>query len=110
MNSRTTTLFEELKEYIDNNLGNNITANSIGKKFGISRRTLYNIMKQHTELGIASYIRLRRLERAKYMLSTNNLSIVEIAEKVGFSDYNYFLRVFKNKFGISPKKFYNRNN
>lgn len=106
MNLKTTKLFEELKKYIDDNLSKDITIDTLCAKFNISRRTLYNIMKRHTELGIASYIKLRRLESAKSMLKTTDLSIPEIAEKVGFSDYNYFLRIFKSTFGISPKKFF----
>lgn len=42
---------------------------------------------------------------AKKLLKVTDLSISEISDRVGFSDYNYFSRVFKQRYNISPKKF-----
>ena len=47
------------------------------------------------------YIRLRRIESAKELLITTDYSITEIANRVGFSDYTYFLRVFKIETGTT---------
>ena len=105
MDLKTTPLFENIKKYIADNLEKDISTYELCKQFNISRRSLYDLMNKHAGVGIASYIRLHRLEKAKYLLKTCDLSIAEIAEKSGFSDYNYFLRIFKNKYGISPKKF-----
>lgn len=74
------------------------------KEFNISRTRLYEATKQYIDGGIAAYIRKKRLSKAKELLKTTDLPIAEIAYSVGFSDYNYFLRVFKNQFMVSPKK------
>ena len=60
-------------------------------------------MKQYTN-GIASFIKLKRLTKAKELVLKTDMPIPTIADSVGFSDYNYFLRVFKKHYGISPKK------
>ena len=54
--------------------------------------------------GVAAFIRKKRLSHAKKLLLTTNLSTTEIADASGFSDYNYFLRLFKKEYGISSKK------
>ena len=61
-------------------------------------------MKQYTSGGIASFIKQKRLKKAKLLIKTTDMKISEISAAVGFSDYNYFLRVFKKEFGVSPKK------
>ena len=60
-------------------------------------------MKQYTN-GIASFIKLKRLAKAKELVLKTDMPISDISDSVGFSDYNYFLRVFKKHYGISPKK------
>jgi len=62
-------------------------------------------MQQYTSGGVANFIRKKRLEKAKLLIKTTEMKIPEISNAVGFSDYNYFLRVFKKQFGISPKKY-----
>ena len=51
-------------------------------------------------------IRRRRIERARRLLTENeNLSIREISEQCGFTDYNYFITVFKKYCGESPARY-----
>jgi AraC family L-rhamnose operon regulatory protein RhaS len=56
-------------------------------------------------MGIAAYVRRRRMHRAKKLLKNTTLSIGEIAHTVGFTDYNYFSRVYKKTYGKSPKRY-----
>ncbi|MBD9009716.1 MAG: AraC family transcriptional regulator [Clostridiales bacterium] len=55
-------------------------------------------------MGVAEYIRKKRLEYACSMLKSGELSVAEVSEKAGFSDYNYFSRLFKKHYGVSPHK------
>jgi len=45
------------------------------------------------------------LQKAKYLLLNEDLSISEISYKVGFASQAYFSTVFKSKFGVTPKGF-----
>ena len=54
--------------------------------------------------GIAAFIKNKRLERAKELLKTTDMTISEISDACGFSDYNYFLREFKKKYGTTTKQ------
>ena len=72
-------------------------------KFDIGRTRLYEIFKSELKMGVSKYILRRRLHRAKRLLKTTDMSISEIAHSVGFSDYNYFSRVYKKNYGKSPR-------
>ena len=97
-------LIAKVSNYIDLHLDEPICVEDLCKELNISRTRLYEETKQYTNGGIASFIKTKRLDKAKRLLTSTTLSVVEIADKTGFSDYNYFLRVFKKHYGISPKK------
>ena len=100
-------LIHQIEDFIDTHINEPISIKRLCDEFNISRTALYSVMENHFENGIAHYINEKRLQYAKKLLAETQYSIAEISEKVGYSDYNYFLRAFKNKFGISPKKYKN---
>lgn len=97
-------LIKEIENFIDSHISEDITVEMLCREYNIGRTKLYEIMKQYTSGGIASFIKRKRLEKAKNLLKSTEMKISEVSSAVGFSDYNYFLRVFKKEFGISPKK------
>jgi len=96
-------LIDSIEEFTDIHIKEKITVNRLCKEFNISRTRLYDTMRHHIIGGIATFIRNKRMQKAKQLICTTDLSIAEIADAVGFDDYNYFLRVFKQSFGISPR-------
>ncbi len=98
-------LVHKIENFIDMHIDEAISIKRLCDEFNISRTSLYTIMGNHNENGIAQLIKEKRLQYSKKLLKTTNYSIAEVSEKIGFSDYNYFLRVFKKRFGISPKKY-----
>ena len=91
--------------YISENLDKDLSSLSLCKKFFISKTELYKITSPYTGGGLAAYIKGRRIEAAKELLKKTNKSTLEIAAEVGFSDVNYFLRVFKKEVGESAAKY-----
>ena len=96
---------QELKKYIEENLDTELNINTICNHFYISRTKLYQLSKQFFGIGISDYIRNERIKAAKKLLRKKDLSISEVASKVGISDYNYFIRIFKASEGITPLKY-----
>jgi len=56
------------------------------------------------------YLRLLRMERAKYLLETSFLSVKEITHSVGLNDESHFVRDFKKAYGAPPARYRMRSN
>ena len=77
----------------------------ICRELGVSRALLYNKMKAITGTGAKEYITRIRIEKAKNLIETTNLSIADISEMTGFSAQSYFSTAFKNYTGLTPTKY-----
>lgn len=94
-----------LRSLLLSHLNENLDACTVASLLGISRSNLYHSCEQYLGIGIGEYVRTLRLDIARNLLKETNLTITEIADKVGFNDYNYFCRVFKKETGYSAKKY-----
>ena len=93
-------LIDQIEQFVETHISEEIDVERLCREFHISRTRLYDLTRQYINGGIASFIRQKRLEKAKILLKTTDMSISEISDAVGFSDYNYFLRVFKKEYGV----------
>lgn len=98
---------EAAKAYIEQHLGEQIDIASLCATLGVGRTRLYEVFKSELKMGVSQYTLRRRMHRAKKLLRTTDLSVKDIADAVGFADYNYFSRVFKKTYG-RPAKSYRR--
>ena len=99
------TVFYNARKYVFDNISSPILPKDICRVIGVSTNTLYKAVKKNTGLSPTEYIRSTKIEKAKRLLKTSELSISEISEAVGIPDTNYFIRVFKNETGSSPLRF-----
>lgn len=96
----------EFSSIIENNIANeDFSVNDICTTLGISRVQLYRKVKALLGYNVNDYILDVRMQKAKYLLLNEDLSISEISYKVGFSSQAYFATVFKSKCGLTPKAF-----
>jgi len=99
----------EFSGIVESNLSNeNFSVDDICKSIGISRVQLYRKVKALMDTNITDYILNRRLQRAKYLLLNENLTISEITYQVGFASPTYFSTVFKAQYNCTPTE-YKRN-
>ena len=94
----------KITSYIEQNLNNSLSTKDICRDFLISRTKLHQISIDSFGMSISKYILFKRLEAAKALLESN-LTITKVADKTGFSDYNYFGKVFKKEFGKTPSEY-----
>lgn len=96
----------EFTSIIENNISNDqFSVEELGHTMGISRVQLYRKVKALLGYNINDYILNVRIQKAKHYLNERELSISEIAYKVGFASPAYFSTVFKAKCGITPKEY-----
>lgn len=102
---------KKIENYIEQNLTSNIlSVENICQTFYISKRALYNIFHTEFQDTFCNYVLNKRLHMAKKILLTSTLTITEISERCGFTDYNYFTRAFTKKYGMPPTKLRKANN
>ncbi|HSN60051.1 MAG TPA: response regulator, partial [Ferruginibacter sp.] len=100
----------EFTGIVESNIGNEkFSVDDICKIMAISRIQLYRKVKLILNCNVNDYIVTTRLQKAKYYMQHENLSISEIAYKTGFSSAAYFSTVFKSKFGSTPTDFKTKN-
>lgn len=107
-NSSEDTILSHASEYIRQNASNKISVSQLAEFCHCSESYLSRIFKRRTGVNINMYINKVRVEQAKNNLIYTHDSIAEIALSVGFSDPNYFSRVFTQIIGISPSEFRRR--
>lgn len=98
-------LTKRILDYIHKNLPERLTLAEIGKECFFSPVYCDTVFKRDMGRSIIDYALDRRVEEAKTMLLEGSLSLTQVAEQVGFDDYNYFARVFKKRTGLSPTSY-----
>ena len=92
-------------EYIDANLGKNITLTELAGVVNISLYYFAVLFRQSTGLSPHRYVLNQRVERAKELLRDPKLSVLDVSIDVGFEHQNNFARAFRRVIGISPVQF-----
>jgi len=91
-------------DYIKKNLHQKLSIDSIAKLTYVSKSNFFKMFKDELGTSPNDFILQERIRRAKELLASQT-SIKETAYQTGFSDTNYFTRVFKQLVGITPKNY-----
>ncbi|MCH5323931.1 MAG: helix-turn-helix transcriptional regulator [Eubacterium sp.] len=103
--SRYSSAIKKSIDYISDNLGKKITAESVAAAAGYHRCHLHALFKKELGMGIHEYITAKRIDAAEKMLSGSNIPIADISQALGFSTQSHFCKVFKEHKGRTPKKY-----
>lgn len=87
--------------FIDNNYDQKISLEDVAAELNLSKHYLCNIFKKEKGETMSLYINKLRIEKAKKMLLKTDLKIKEIFEEVGYSNQQYFSKVFKKITGMT---------
>ncbi len=101
---------DHLSSYIHAHITEELSVEELCAVFGISRYRLYELARQHFGMPIASYIRKKKVELSAHHLVTRGATVSEAAEAAGFSDYNYFSKIFKREMGLLPTEYKKKHN
>ena len=103
--SKTTSLFEAIRQYIDSHFREDISREFLAKMFYISPNYLSYLFQNEGKIGLNEYLNHIRLEYAKSLLKGYELNVKEIALDAGFKDSNYFCRIFRKKTERTPTEY-----
>ncbi len=88
--------------YMDHHYQEPITLDNIAQKFYVSKEYLSRAFKTYSGENISDYILRKRMEKARELISEQNIAIKHVAQMMGYDDIAYFYRVFKKHFGFPP--------
>jgi YesN/AraC family two-component response regulator len=92
--------------YIYENLDNSqLSVESLSAHLCISRASLYNRVFEYAGMSPVEFIRTVKLEKAKDLLERSDKTVTEIAYETGFTNANYFTKVFKSKYNLTPSEY-----
>lgn len=92
-------------DYINHNYMNKITLENTAEFAYLSSSYLSKIFKEEVGCNFNTYLNKLRIEKAKKLLTDDNINIVEVSNLVGYEDQSYFSKVFRRITGTTPKKY-----
>lgn len=102
---------EKVRSLIEENLDNgNWTVDNLVEKTSLSRRVFFNKLKSLTGLAPVEFIREYKIKRSVDFLKDKRYTIKEITYMIGFSDFRYYSKCFKELYKMTPSEYRNRMN
>ena len=95
----------EITRYMQEHLAEEVSLSVLSEEFHLNPQYISQLFKNEIGVGFLSYLTNIRMERAKKLLVSTQLSMVEIAEQTGYGDYRVFTKVFKKTEGITPSQY-----
>ena len=92
-------------KFIEEHLAEDFGLEALAQELGVSPYHLSRLFKEEKGENFINYVTSLRLEKAKKLLGNPSLIIKEISTEVGYNDQNYFTKLFKQKFGLTPTEY-----
>lgn len=96
---------EKAKDFIKEHYSEKLSLKEVADHSGYSVYYFSKIFKKYVNTNFSVYLNTIRIEEAKKLMTNHELSIKEIAEKVGYEDFSYFSKVFKTYEGMVPSDY-----
>lgn len=96
---------ETVKRYIYSHYDEELSIERLAEQVYLAPSYLSTIFKKETGQNLSKFIKACRMEKAREMLESTHEKIVQISEKVGYSNVSYFCQSFREYFGVSPQKY-----
>jgi two-component system response regulator YesN len=98
-------IMKKAVEFIHRNYSSDISLKDVAAFAGASSSYISRLFKEECNVGFAEYLNHVRVEHAKQYIENGELKLKEIVNRVGFNNYNYFFKVFKEVTGMTPLEY-----
>ena len=96
---------QKVLDHIRTHLHEDITRDSMAALVRLSPSYFSTLFSETVGCSFARYVNERRIERARQLLETSELTIAEVAERVGYTDHSYFCHVFRETTQMPPTQY-----
>ena len=100
---------QDVQSYVDHNYYKNLTLEEVAPLFGYNSVYFGKVFSKEVGVTFNSYVNQKRIDEAKKLLVNEDIKIYDIADRVGYSDVDYFSRKFRSIEGMSPADYRKRN-
>lgn len=94
-----------IQSYISDHINECLSLEDLGKIVHLHPVYLSKLYKQETGENLSSFISFKRLEKASKLLIGSNLHVLDISHLVGYKKPQYFIKLFKDQYGITPYQY-----
>lgn len=98
-------IIQTVQVYIANHTSECLNLEDLGKIVHLHPVYLSKLYKQETGENLSNYISFKRLEKAARLLIDSNLHVTDISHLVGYKKPQYFIKLFKDQYGITPYQY-----
>jgi len=103
-----TEVIATVRDYINRHYQSDIRVEELAERFYFSKEYLTRLFRNQYGCPIYEYVLRVRMDNARAYLADPNLTVQEIAEKMGYSSANYFGKAFKHRYGLTPSEYRER--
>ncbi len=104
--STTQQTVNEIIHYLDEHIGESVSLRDLSGEFTYNPDYISRIFKKHTHTTVSGYILLRKMARARQLLSEGH-TVTQVQLMTGYTSYAHFARTFKEQVGIPPGAYRN---
>ncbi|MBD2314174.1 helix-turn-helix transcriptional regulator [Desertifilum sp. FACHB-1129] len=95
----------QAKDILIQNIANPPSLLELARQVAVNDCKLKQGFRQVFGTTVFGYLLDYRLEQARHLLESSNLSVAEVARQIGLSDRSYFAATFRKKFGLNPSEY-----
>lgn len=99
-----------LEEYIEKHYSEKVRLCDVAKALHLCEKQVSRVIKREYGCSFSEYVNKKRMSVALMMLKHSEMTVTEISHAVGFENDNYFYRVFRERFGITPNEYRKQKN
>jgi AraC-like DNA-binding protein len=100
---RTSDTMYDFEKIVNDHLSEKLTVAEISLKLGISQSQLLRLVRAEYRLSVQEFIREKRTETARSLITSTDLPLKEIATRTGMADLQYFNKAIRSATGLSPR-------
>jgi two-component system response regulator YesN len=104
------TVVKQVQEFIESHLDQDVSLQAIADHVYLNPTYLSKIYKIQTGEGLSDYLHRIRMEKAAFHLRYSTDKIYEISNRLGFNNPNYFIKIFKKHYDMTPQEFREKTN
>lgn len=94
-----------VKAYIHENYSQDLSLDALGDAVNLHPVYLSRIFKEVTDVNLSAYIADVRMQKAAKLLDETDLKVHEVMDKLGYRKRQHFTKLFKEKYGMTPKEY-----